>query len=134
MASDTVHVVAALIREADRFLVTQRMDDDPGWPGHWEFPGGGVEPGESDQVALAREMREELGVDVEVGELFERVSDKTTTGRPLDMRIYCCRIQQGELQPIEVQAIRWVRIDEANTLPFPSADEPVLDRLRREDP
>lgn len=133
MTTDTVHVVAALIRQGDRFLVTQRTDDDPGWPGHWEFPGGGVEPGESDRAALAREMREELAVEVEVGQLFERVHHQTTTGSPLDMRIYSCRIRTGEPQPIEVQAIRWIRIEEAEALAFPSADEPVLARIRRDE-
>jgi len=131
MTTDTLHVVAALIQDGNRFLVTQRMDNDPGWPGHWEFPGGGVETGESDEVALTRELREELAIEVEVGELFERVHDRTTTGRPLDMRIYRCRIDSGEPQAIEVQAIRWIRIEDAETLAFPTADMPVLARLHR---
>jgi len=65
-------VVAALMRDGTRILMSRRRADQP-MPGLWEFPGGKVEPGESPTVALAREVREELGCDVEVGGIHEVV-------------------------------------------------------------
>ncbi len=126
---DRLIVVGALISDGDRFLMTQRYDSDPSWPGCWEFPGGKVEPGESDQAALERELQEELGIDVRAGEQFIRVEVPRPDGRLLDFRVLRCVLRSGTPQPLEVQAIRWVDLDEAQTLAVPRADEPVLSRI-----
>ena len=122
-------MVGALIADGERFLMTQRYDSDPSWPGRWEFPGGKVEPGESDAEAIQRELREELGVDVVAGERFERVDFPRADGLTLDFRVLRCRLLDGTPEPLQVQAIRWVDLAEARSLPVPPADLPVLARI-----
>lgn len=120
----SIRVVAALIREQERVLLTQRK------PGRhlglsWEFPGGKVEPGESDSEALARELREELGLGVRVGSLcFE--TRHTYGSREMHLLVYRCRILEGEPQALDVNAFEWVpesRILEREFLP---ADMPLV--------
>lgn len=129
-----LRVVGALAVDEDRgrFLMTRRLLDDPSWPGCWEFPGGKVEDGEDDQAALRRELREEIGVEVEVGEEFTVVAGRTARGRPLDLHVYLCRLAPAETpRCAEVAEIRWVTIEEARGLPVPPADGPVLEEIGR---
>ena len=128
-SSQRLHVVAALIRDGRRFLVSQRKPDDT-FPDHWEFPGGGVEAGESDENALVRELDEELGIEAAVDTLFCRVEHSRPDGLVLDMRIYECRVLSGQPRPIEVQALQWIAPEEAETLDFPPADRPILKKLQ----
>lgn len=125
----TTEVVAALIWDGDRFLACQR-------PAHkargllWEFVGGKVEPGESRQEALVRECREELGVTVEVGELFW----ETTHQYPdltVHLSLFRARITEGTPQLLEHHALRWITTDEIDALDFCPADEPILERLKQ---
>lgn len=129
----TLVVVGGVLRDGDRVLLAQRP---PGgsFGGCWEFPGGKVEPGETDEVALARELHEELGVHVHVGDRIERVQHPY----PLffiDFRVYECTLLRGEPSCIGVHDLRWARMgdgtDESVSLPFPPADVPVLAALRR---
>ncbi len=99
------------------------------WPGAWEFPGGKVEDGEDDRSALRRELIEELGIEVEVGELFMEVLDHDEGSRRLDLRIYHCRAGNEPAQTLGVEEIRWVRAEEMTDLPFPTADRPVVAAL-----
>ncbi len=122
-------VVAALIWEGDRFLACQR-------PAHkargllWEFVGGKVEPGETAPEALVRECREELGVSVEVGELFwdtiHRYPDLT-----VHLSLFHARITEGTPKLLEHNDLRWITVEEMDDLPFCPADEPILERLRQ---
>jgi mutator protein MutT len=73
-------VVCGLLRSGSRVFSQQRKLDDIGYPGHWEFPGGSVEPGEHDREALVREMREELGVVVVPGDFVTSAVFHTETG------------------------------------------------------
>lgn len=117
-------MVAALIRENERVLITQRR------PGRhlglsWEFPGGKVEPGETDPQALARELREELGVDVRVGSLcFE--TRHTSGAREMHLLVYRCRIVRGTPRPIEVNAVEWVQESRILERDFLPADMPLV--------
>lgn len=122
-------VVAALIRKDNKILLTQR------WPGKhlgstWEFPGGKVEFEESDQEALQRELREELGIEVKIGTCcFETCHGYGN--REVHLLIYRCQLISGTPTAIDVKAIEWV--DEKSLLErtFPPADLPFVQELVR---
>lgn len=126
-----VRVVAGLVLSADRdrFLVTQRLSDDPGYADHWELPGGKAEPGESDREALARELREELGVEVKVEPTWLRIEHRQPR-RMIDFRVMPCTITDGDPRRLEVQDFRWITPDEADSLELPPLDRAVLERIR----
>tara|TARA_Y100001968_G_scaffold333001_1_gene393527 strand:+ start:2211 stop:2666 length:456 start_codon:yes stop_codon:yes gene_type:complete len=124
-----LRVVGALIEREGKVLVTQRPVDSRTWPAAWEFPGGKVEPGETDREALARELREELGINVVVGALFAEVLNHNDGGKALDLRIYCCSLGEQQPQQLEVAAIRWERPQDLNKESFPSADRPIIGKL-----
>lgn len=121
-------VVAALIWDNDRFLACQR-------PAHkargllWEFVGGKVEAGETHHQALARECREELAVDVEIGDLFmdviHRYPDLT-----VHLFLYNASISRGIPQKIEHNDIRWISVDQIEELNFCPADTEILKKLK----
>lgn len=119
-------VVAALIERGGRVLVSQR-GQGVGHAGRWEFPGGKREPGESDRDALARELREELAVDLEVGPLVW-----TTRAGPLLLRFFRCEWREG-LRPRPVGSVqfRWVPRPDLALLDFPPADDGLVDALVR---
>lgn len=119
-------VVAAVIEQSQRFLVTRRQ---PGvhLAGMWEFPGGKIDPEESHSVALRREIREELDVDVEVGELMY----ETMHAYPdvtVALYFYRCTLR-GEPRPLLGQEMRWVPRAELPSLGFPPADGELIQRL-----
>ena len=123
-------VVAALIRRGGRILVSQRRADQA-MPLLWEFPGGKVEAGESPTEALAREVREELGCDVEVG----RIDDVVFHAYPtfdLYMLVYACAVVRGEPAPVEVAQLAWVTPAELPALDLLPADFPLARRLAGE--
>lgn len=96
--------------------------------GRWEFPGGKVEPGESDAAALARECAEELGVRVEVG---ERVGPDVPLahGRAV-LRVYEARLLGGDVpQALEHRAMRWLAAGELDSVPWLPADRPIVAEL-----
>jgi 8-oxo-dGTP diphosphatase len=120
-------VVAALVREGTRVLMSRRRADQP-MPGKWEFPGGKVEPGESPTEALAREVREELGCDIEVGRIFEvvfHVYDEFD----LYMLVYAATITSGTPRPVEVAEVIWVEAAQLPALDLLPADYPLARAL-----
>jgi 8-oxo-dGTP diphosphatase len=129
--SRTIRVVAALIEDgAGRFLIQQRQ------PGKrrgllWEFPGGKVEPGETDAQALEREGREELGVELEVGS--ERHQTRHVyPDLTVQLVILSACIRSGSPAPLGAHALRWATAAEMRGLPFCEADLPFLERLASE--
>lgn len=94
----------------------------------WEFPGGKVEEGESPVAALAREVHEELGCEVEVGRIFEVVFHPYP-GFDLVMLVYVCRLMRGEPQALQVAEIAWVTPQDIPGLDLVPADYPVARRL-----
>ena len=129
-APRTVRVVAALIprpEDAHRYLVQQRL---PGGSRAllWEFPGGKVERGETDEAALARECREELDVALEVGRrLWE--GRHTYPDLTVELVLYLARLVSGEPKPLGAHALRFLSPAEMKALPFCEADIPLLDDL-----
>ena len=123
-------VVAALIWEGDRFLIGQR-------PEHkargllWEFVGGKTEPGESKEQALIRECREELDVEIQVGDVFLEVTHEYTD-LTVHLTLFHASIVRGIPQKLEHQDLRWITPQEIENYAFCPADQVILDKLRRE--
>jgi 8-oxo-dGTP diphosphatase len=124
-----IDVVAGVIRGSDgRLLISQRMPNDT-LGGYWEFPGGKVDPGEELKAALVRELREELGVEAEIGAEIQRMVH-AYPDRDVRLFFFEARIISGEPQKLEVADLRWVTLDELNDYQFPEADVPLLQLLR----
>ncbi|HEX4139376.1 MAG TPA: 8-oxo-dGTP diphosphatase MutT [Candidatus Methylacidiphilales bacterium] len=124
-----IDVVAGVIRREDgRILITQRLADDT-LGGYWEFPGGKVDPGEELRAALTRELREELGIETEVGAEIHQIVH-AYPDRDVRLYFYETRIISGEPQKLEVADLRWVTLDELGEHQFPEADRPLLQQLR----
>ncbi len=120
-------VVAGLMARDGRVLITQRRADQA-LPLQWEFPGGKVEPGEAPADALARELREEIGVGVEVGRIWD-VLFHAYPSFDLVMLVYACRIVDGEPRAVEVADVQWVPCAELSRWDILPADRPLVDRL-----
>jgi len=124
-----IDVVAGVIRNAEgRLLITQRLADDT-LGGYWEFPGGKVDPGEELRAALARELREELGIETEIGAEVHHIVH-AYPDRDVQLYFFEARILSGEPQKIEVADLRWVTTAELMDYQFPEADRPLLEQLR----
>ncbi|MFH1469026.1 MAG: (deoxy)nucleoside triphosphate pyrophosphohydrolase [Pseudomonadota bacterium] len=123
----SIRVVSAIIERDGRFLVAQRRADAR-LPLLWEFPGGKVEPGETDQEALARELMERLGLEVAVEDMELQVDHAYSTYR-IDLRVWRCRIEGGEPRPLRVAALLWATPEDLSGLSFPGADQASVDAL-----
>ena len=125
-------VVAALICREGRFLICRR-------PAHkargllWEFVGGKVEPGETKAQALARECREELAVEVDVGAPFMEVTH-AYPDITVRLTLLWAQIRSGEVRRLEHCDMRWITPDEIGQFAFCPADEEILRRIEREFP
>ena len=118
-------VGAALVRD-DRVLASRRTDP-PHLAGLWEFPGGKVEPGETDEQALVRELREELGLEAVVG---DRLGGDLAIGETAVLRVYLATAD-GEPALVDHDAHRWLAADELDDVPWIPVDLPLVDALRR---
>ncbi|HWN56222.1 MAG TPA: 8-oxo-dGTP diphosphatase MutT [Methylomirabilota bacterium] len=126
--AEVVEVVAAVIERDGRYLITRRLEDTH-LAGLWEFPGGKVWPGEQPEVALKRELSEELGVTAEVGELLESV-DWSYPEKTVHILFFRCAIP-GEPQPLQGQEMLWIEAAELSSRRFPEADAHLISRLSR---
>ena len=114
-------VVAAVIEHDGRLLACRRAPHKDA-AGRWEFPGGKVEPGETPEAALERELREELDARIQVGRLL----DRTVTGR-VDLACYAARLAgPPPVGSTDHDALRWLRPDELAGLDWADADRPVV--------
>ncbi|MGE2716959.1 (deoxy)nucleoside triphosphate pyrophosphohydrolase [Mycolicibacterium litorale] len=120
-------VVAGALIAGSALLVAQR-ERPPELAGLWELPGGKVAPGESDAAALARELHEELGIDVAVG---ARIGDDIALSATTVLRAYLVTHTGGELRPLDHRALRWVAPHELDALPWVPADRAWLGALGR---
>lgn len=129
MSKRKIRVVAAQIERDGKYLITQRKPTSS-LPLMWEFPGGRVEEGESDEAALARELREEMEIDVRVGEPTISVTHEYTA-YVIDFRVYRCKLltPDDQIQKIGIHDFTWVAPGELDDYEFPGADQATVDAL-----
>ncbi|HEY9552611.1 (deoxy)nucleoside triphosphate pyrophosphohydrolase [Allosphingosinicella sp.] len=119
-------VAAALIDTEGRVLLQQRAAHRA-MAGLWEFPGGKVERGELPETALARELKEELGIDTDAARLAPATfASADVAGRHMILLLYICREWHGEPKPLDASGLQWVRPREMSVLPMPPADKPLI--------
>ena len=122
-----IRVVGAMIEREGKYLITQRSPHAT-LPLLWEFPGGRVEPGETDEEALARELMEEMAISVSVGERVIHV-EHGYENYDIDFCVYRCQLTGGAIQHLRVHAHRWVAPHELDDYEFPAADEKTIAKL-----
>lgn len=123
-----IEVVAAIIRRGNEIFATQRgYGEFKDW---WEFPGGKIEPGESPQQALVREIREELDATIEVGELLQTVEWDYPTFH-LTMHCFWCELTCEALHLNEHEAASWLDLEHLRSVKWLPADYGILDEINR---
>ena len=128
MSSKKIEVVAAIICQDNQIFATQRGYGD--FKDGWEFPGGKVEQDETPEAALVREIREELAVEISVGELLTTV-EYDYPNFHLTMHCYLCQLTGGELRLLEHQAARWLGKGELYSVEWLPADVGVIPLVER---
>lgn len=121
-----VRVVAAVIESDKKIFATQRGYGE--FKGGWEFPGGKIEPGETPQQALVREIKEELDTEIEVGELIETVEYDYPTFQ-LSMDCFWCKIVKGNLVLLEAEASKWLAKDDLYSVEWLPADAGLIKKI-----
>ena len=122
-----IEVVAAVICDGNRIFATQRGYGE--WKDWWEFPGGKMEPGETPEAALQREIREELATEISVENLITTVSYDYPNFH-LTMHCYLCNVKSGSLTLLEYEAAKWLTRDELSSVKWLPADEEVVEKIK----
>jgi 8-oxo-dGTP diphosphatase len=125
-----IEVAAGLVFRRGELLITQRHAGSH-LGGLWEFPGGKREPGESFEQCLTRELREELGIEVFIGELLVSL-EHAYPEKTVQLNFYRCDWRRGEPQLLGCADFKWIRTEHLHAYQFPPADEKLLARLQRE--
>ena len=126
-ARPTIRVVAAVLERDGRYLITQRRATAV-LPLLWEFPGGRVEAGETDSIALKRELLHRLGVSIDPGQLISFVTHPYEK-YAVDLFLYECTLVGGEPRSLNVADFRWVKSADFDRYPFTPADEASMSKL-----
>lgn len=124
----TVRVVAAIIIENDKVFATQRGYGE--FKDGWEFPGGKIEPGETPEEAIVREIKEELDTEVEVIELLDTV-EYDYPNFHLSMGCFICKIKSGDLVLKEHEAVKWLTKDTLGSLEWLPADMGLVGEIEK---
>lgn len=123
----TLTVVAVALVDAERRVLLQQRAPERHMAGLWEFPGGKVERGERLEAALARELKEELGIDVDEDRLEPATFASAALGHGrLLLLLYICREWRGVPEPLDASALKWLRPDQMDSVAMPPADKPLI--------
>ena len=122
-----IEVVAAILHRDGAYFATQRGYGE--FEGMWEFPGGKIEPGESREVALRREIQEELGVDIIIEDSL-CTTEYDYTSFHLTMHCYLCSFASGEIELREHKSARWLTAETLDSVEWLPADTEVVDKLK----
>jgi len=126
-----VLVAACALVDPDHRVLLAKRPEGKAMAGLWEFPGGKVEPGETPEACLIRELKEELGLDTEESCLAPLTFASHSYERfHLLMPLYVCRVWNGIPKPREGQVLKWVRPNDMTDFPMPAADVPLVAFLR----
>ena len=117
----------ALIRCGREFLISQRKKNDS-FGLLWEFPGGKKNPGESFEECVAREVKEEIGIDIRVHEKFMEIRRRYHE-RIIWLNFFLCSHVAGEARPVDCEKIEWVSVENLKNYSFPPANERVIKKL-----
>jgi mutator protein MutT len=128
--AEIIDVAAGLVFRDGKLLITQRHAQTH-LGGLWEFPGGKREGEETFEQCLKRELHEELGVAVLVGQLIESLTHAYST-KTVRLNFYRCTLNIGEPQPLGCADLKWIGPQELQQYQFPPADERLLERLRED--
>ncbi|MGB5971718.1 MAG: A/G-specific adenine glycosylase, partial [Nodosilinea sp.] len=123
------HVGVAVIWNDQQQILIDRRKQEGLLGGLWEFPGGKIEPGETVEACIAREIQEELGIEVAVGDRLCTVTHAYSHFK-VTLNVHHCKHLSGEPQPIECDEVRWVTLDTIEEFPFPKANIQIIDALR----
>ena len=123
----TIRVVAAVIRSEDKIFATARGSGE--FKGGWEFPGGKIEPGETPQEALKREIMEELETEISVGDLIDTIEYDYPEFH-LSMDCFWCEILSGNLVLKEAEDARWLAADELDSVEWLPADVTLIEKIK----
>ena len=121
-----IEVVAAIIYKDESYFATQRGYGE--FEGMWEFPGGKIEPGESPENALKREIQEELGIDITI-DRFICTTEYDYPSFHLTMHCYLCEIKSGEIELREHKSARWLTAKTLNSVEWLPADKEIVEKL-----
>lgn len=122
----TIRVVAAVICSEDKIFATARGYGE--FKGQWEFPGGKIEPGETPQEALIREIQEELDVKIEVGDLIDTIEYDYPSFH-LNMDCFWCNITEGEITLKEAENAHWLSKNELYSVDWLPADIELIEKI-----
>jgi 8-oxo-dGTP diphosphatase len=125
-------VVAAALTDAEGRVLMARRPAGKQHAGLWEFPGGKVEPNETPKAALVRELREELGVEIDPTAMTPIAFSESPGARHLVLLLYRCQSWSGDAQALDAAEIRWVATDQLAALDMPPADRPLAQALAAE--
>ncbi len=122
--------VAVITDDQGNILIDRRKQEGL-LGGLWEFPGGKIEPGESVEDCVSREIKEELGIDIEVGDRLITIEHAYTHFK-VTLNVFNCKHLSGEPQPIECDEVKWVTLDEIDQYPFPKANSQIIEAIRQQ--
>ena len=119
---------AALVRRGKEFLIAQRKKDDT-FGLFWEFPGGKKNPEETFEECVAREIKEEIGIDIEVGKKFMEIK-KCYHDKTIWLHFYLCSYVSGQARPLDCENIAWASWEELKNYKFPPANDKLIEKMR----